>query len=153
LGFPTILYCGRDECLRVPVLQVAGLRVAQCASPEELERQLRDEPEIAAILFEEARDQTADAAAQMAKGSSAAALVLFRHPAGNSSDANFDLVIDSGTPPARWLQQVAETLLGRVHPRWAQVARDLQARRRDLLADEGAATRGSRIQPERRKCI
>ena len=83
MGFPTILYCGRDECLRVPVLQVAGLRVAQCASPEELERQLRDEPEIAAILFEEARDQTADAAAQMAKGSSAAALVLFRHPAGN----------------------------------------------------------------------
>lgn len=148
---PTILYCGRDECLRIPVLRVAGFRVAQCASSAELERQLKVEPDIAAVLLEEARNQSADAAAETAKGSSTAALILFRHPAGNSSEGKFDLVIDPATPPARWLQQVAETLLGRVQPLWAQVARDLQARRRALLADDQAARRGSRIQPERRK--
>lgn len=158
MSSPTILYCGTDECLRIPVLEVAGFRVARCGSLEELQRRLEEAPEIGVVLFEEADGSSADSAAGVVKESSAAARILFRHPAGSSSEANFDLVIGSGTPPARWLQQVAETLLARAgfgdaRAGWAQIARDLQARRRDLPSEnEGtAARRRHRIQGEKRR--
>lgn len=115
-----------------------------------------DEPGIAMVLFEEGRGRSADSAADLARKHSAAALVLFRHPAGDSSESIFDRVVDPATPPARWLQQVAEMLLtqaGFAHATtgWARIARTLQARRRDLPLDE-VSERGYRIQPERRKC-
>lgn len=147
----TILYFGMDECLRVPVLQAAGFHVARCASLLELERALEEEPEIAAVLFEEGRDRPADAVAEQVRQRSKAALVLFRYPAGESSEANFDLVIDPAKFPARWLQQLAEIILARMAPRWAEVARELQARRCDLPAED-SSVRGYGIQPERRKC-
>lgn len=154
MGSPTVLYLGADECLRIPVLQIAGFRVARCASVTELERHLADAPAIGAVVFEEERGTTANAAAELARQASTAALVLFRHPAGDSSEAKFDLVIDPATPPARWLQQVAQLLLARTAPGWAQVARELQARRGDwpANADRPASSRGFGIQPERRKC-
>jgi hypothetical protein len=156
LGSPTLLYCGADDCLRIPVLRVAGFRVARCASLAELERRLVDEPGIAMVLFEEGRGNPADSAAALARKHSSAALVLFRHPAGDSSESMFDRVIDPATPPAKWLQQVAEMLLtqagfAHVTTGWARIARNLQSRRQDLLLDEGS-DRGYRIQPEQRKC-
>ncbi len=157
MGSPTILYCGMDDCLRIPVLQVAGFHVARCASMMELEHWLEDEPEIGAVLFEEARGKPADSAAELARERSTAALMLFRHPAGDSSEKNFDLIIDPATPPARWLQQVAEILLARAGfagatPGWAQIARDLQERRRDLPQESEDSHRGYRIQPKKRRC-
>jgi hypothetical protein len=159
LGSPTILYYGTDDCLRIPVLQVAGFHVARCASLTELETWLTETPEIAAVLFEESRARNADAAAELARKCSTAALVLFRHPSGDSSEAKFDRVIAPATPPLHWLRKVAEILLARVAsaqaaPGWAQVARDLQARRQDLPPDEdsGVRSRARRIQPEKRRC-
>jgi hypothetical protein len=158
LGSPTVLYCGADDCLRIPVLRAAGFRVASCDSVTELERRLEDEPEIAVVLFEEARGKPADAAPDLARERSTAALVLFRHPAGDSSEGKFDLVIDPATPPARWLQLVAEILLSRAGFSgatlgWPQIARDVQARRRDWPAEnEGSVrSRGYGIQPEKRR--
>lgn len=152
MGSATILYCGADECLRIPVLRVAGFRVARCASSAELTQQLEDTPEIAAILFEERRGRPADDAADRARERSVAALVLFRHPAGDSCEQKFDLVIDPATPPAGWLRQVADLVLAQATPGWAQIARQLRSRRHDLPADDQrpASSRGFRIQPERR---
>lgn len=158
MASPTVLYCGADDCLRIPVLQVAGFRVAGCASVTDLVRRLDDDPEVAMVLFEEARGQSADLALELARQRTTAALVLFRHPAGDSSEARFDLVIDPATPPARWLQRVSELLLARAGfsgapSAWAQVARRLDARRRNGLPDEGSVrSRGYRIQPEKRRC-
>lgn len=154
LGSPTVLYCGADDCLRIPVLKVAGFHVAGCASIAELERRLEDDPGIPMVLFEEARGNTADAALALARQRSTAALVLFRHPAGESTERSFDLVIDPATPPARWLQRVSELLLARAGfsgapSAWTEVARTLESRRRHLQAVPGG--RPFRIQPERRK--
>jgi len=158
LGSPTVLYCGADDCLRIPVLRVAGFHVAGCPSVTELARHLDDDPAIAMVLFEEARGHSADAAQALVRQRSTAALVLFRHPAGGSSERNFDLVIDPATPPSFWLQRVSEVLLSRAGfsgapAAWTQVARSLEARRRNGLPDEGSVrTRGYRIQPEKRRC-
>lgn len=144
--------------MRIPVLRVAGFHVARCASVDELECRLQDDPEIAMVLFEEARGQSADSALALARRRSTAVLALFRHPAGESSEATFDLVIDPATPPARWLHRVSELLLARAGFTgapcgWAQVARSLESRRRNGLPDEGSVrARGYRIQPEKRRC-
>lgn len=153
MGSPSILYFGADECLRIPVLQVAGFRVQRCASLAHLERHLAEAPAISAVIFEEERGKTADTAAELTRRSSVAVRVLFRHPDGDSAETHFDLVIDPATPPDRWLQQLAGVLLARVSGKWAEVARELQARRRDLPADPPSdSAPGFRIQPERRKC-
>jgi len=157
LGSPTVLYCGADDCLRIPVLRVAGFRVAHCASIGELENRLESDPETAVVLFEEGRGRSADAAVDLARLRSTAALVLFRHPAGDSSEEKFDLIIDPATLPARWLQSLAETLLSRAGfaaaaSCWTQIARDLQARRRDLPPENRSRLPGVRIQLEKRRC-
>ena len=156
MGSPTILYCGTDDCLRIPVLRVAGFRVASCASVAELERQLDDAPEVAAVLFEESRGKAADAAAERVRERSRAALVLFRHPAGDSNEGKFDLVVVPATPPARWLQQVAEMLLARVGlaelpSGWTRVARDLQVKTKDLPAGIGDRATRPGIQADKRR--
>jgi len=156
VGSPTILYCGADDCLRIPVLRVAGFRVAHCASATELARRLEDAPEIGAVLFEESRGKPADAAAELARQRSSAALVLFRHPAGESSEEKFDLVVVPATSPARWLQEVAEMLLARGGmaelPRgWAHVAHDLQPNPKDPPAGSCDAASGPGIQAEKRR--
>lgn len=157
MGSPTILYCGNDDCLRVPVLQAAGFRVARCASVTELERRLGEVPGPAAVIFAEGRGDPADAAARLTRQSSRAALVLFRHPAGDSREEHFDLVIDPVTPPMRWLRQLAEIVLARAGfdeatPGWGQIARDLQARRGDVPGENGSSGGAYGIQPPKRRC-
>jgi hypothetical protein len=126
----TLLYCGADDCRRVPVLSQAGFRVVPCASVAELAQALKETPDVAAILFQEERGNPADAAAELAWKRSSAARVLFQHPSGESSAEKFDLIVAPGTPPSRWRQQLAQLVLSRERftefsPSWARIAHKL----------------------------
>lgn len=142
MGVPSIVFFGPDDSLRIPVLAHAGYRVEACEALAELSRIL-DAPGLDALICSEAPGRPADAAALLARRRGDLALILFQHPAMDTRDSLFDMVIAPGTLPGRWLQMVAERLYRRSGQRpvespaaaeraWSEIARDLRSMHRGV---------------------
>lgn len=170
MGAPAIVYFGSDECLRVEVLRRAGLEVTHCASVAELMGAIEETPRPDAIVFGEERGKVLDEAVRAAKARTAAARILFQHPWTTSNEREFDLVVQSGTAPERWLEEIARTVVqtrGSALQKpavagkgWGEIARELQTMRRRFASAGGECGWAARdlgemrrIQPGRRKLL
>ncbi len=170
MGVPAIVYFGSDQCLRVEVLQQAGLEVIRCASVSELMGAIEGTPRPDAIVFAEEPGKLLDDAVRAVKERTGVVRILFQHSLTASNEREFDMVVHPGTSPERWLEEMARTVMqtrGGAAQRpaaagkgWGEIARELQSMRRQVSAPGGESGstmrdfgRMRRIQPGRRKLL
>ena len=103
-----IIHFGIDDCRRLPVLEHAGYEVEDCNVFSQLMAALQRR-ELTAIVFADDRRAVPEVA-HLARIHSSAPMVLFQSPSGQYDAFQFDLVIPTLTPPAEWLNSIAETI-------------------------------------------
>lgn len=108
-----IVHFGKDDCHRVSVLRSAGYAVEDCRSLRAFREALVADGKPDAVFITEREDSLQGVAITLSKSCSSAPLVLFRRGHGDLRDEGFDLVVDSLTPPARWLGEVGELIARR----------------------------------------
>lgn len=101
-----IIHYGTDECHRLTVLRRSGYSVDECNSLIQLSDALSVEDGADAVFFSETEGVLPEAAVSLAKARPQVPFVLFRCSNGGYKEETFDLVIESLTPPQKWLNEV-----------------------------------------------
>jgi hypothetical protein len=104
-----IVHFGLDECSRVLVLQRAGYDVEVCPDSLRELNHLLQEPADAVVLSENGTEHVVEAAS-LSRSITLAPIVLFKDAASFRDDSTFDIVIPALTPPAQWLERIAEVI-------------------------------------------
>jgi len=121
-----VVHYGVDECHRLTVLRSAGYAVDNCSSLPQLREALSTEGKPQAVFVTEDDRDSPRPVISIAKSCSSAPLVLFRRSNAIFDEENFDLVIDSLTPPTQWLNEVQELIVN---------GQTLRARSRELVRE------------------
>ena len=107
-----IIHFGTDDCHRLTVLRSAGYAVEDCRSLHAFREALTSDGKPEAVLITECEGSLQGDAISLSRSRTPVPLVLFRRSNGDLRDESFDLVIDSLTPPTRWLVEI-DDLIGR----------------------------------------
>jgi hypothetical protein len=105
-----IIHFGKDDCHRVSVLRSAGYAVEDCRSLRAFREALAADGRPDAVFITEREGNLQGDAISLSKSYSPAPLVLFRRSNSDLSGERFDLVIDSLTPPTRWLVEIGDLI-------------------------------------------
>jgi hypothetical protein len=105
---PQILHF--NDRYRVMVLRSVGYSVQECSSPGELVQLSKSGIQTDMICVSEGLEPPPLDALAIAKRTCAAPVVLFRGTTRVYSDFNFDLEIETLTPPAKWLSDIRRLL-------------------------------------------
>jgi hypothetical protein len=103
-----IIHFGKDDCHRVSVLRSEGYAVEDCRSLRAFREALEAQPD--AVFITEREGSLQKDAVSLSRSCSTAPLVLFRRSNSDLRGESFDLVIDSLSPPTRWLMEIGELL-------------------------------------------
>ncbi len=105
-----VIHFGRDDCHRVSVLRSAGYAVEDCRSLRAFREALAVDGRPDAVFITEREGNPQGDAVSLSKSCSSAPLVLFRRSNSELGEESFDLVIDTLTPPTRWLVEIGELI-------------------------------------------
>lgn len=107
-----VIHFGTDECHRLRVLRSVGYSVDDCASLAQLRAELAAHEETAAVCITEDLAEPPETAASFVRSCTPAPVVLFRRTNRECEEAPFDLVVDTLTPPQKWLSEIQELIAG-----------------------------------------
>lgn len=107
---PRVIHFGTDECHRITVLRSVGYSVDDCSSLTQLRAQLSSDADALAVCITEDLAGPPEAAASVAKSCSSAPLVLFRRSNGDCEETAFDLIVETLTPPQKWLNEIEDLI-------------------------------------------
>lgn len=102
----TLVHFGLDQCFRIPVLEKAGFRIADCDSLDALSLQLMQQPK--ALLLEDEPLAEIDCAISLSRSYADVPVVYFRCSPDIPAIRSKDLVIPSFTAPDDWLREIRE---------------------------------------------
>lgn len=125
-----VIHYGIDDCYRLTVLRGIGYSVEDCSSLAQLRTALSSNLEADAVFISETEGDMPEAPAVLAKSTSQAPLVLFRHSNRICCEEKFDLIVETLTPPQKWLNDVKALI---------QRGRRLRARSNPLLQSNAAS--------------
>jgi hypothetical protein len=114
-----LIHFGSDDCHRVNVLRSAGYSVDDCRSMRAFREALSADRKPAAVFITEREGDPTGDAISLTKSHSAAPVIFFRRSHCDLSNENFDLVIESLTPPEQWLQEIDQLIARCPEPRGA----------------------------------
>jgi hypothetical protein len=92
------------------VLQEAGYSVKGCRSVMEFRAALRSSGAADAVVITDETGNLPSEAISVAKSDSPVPVILFANSMSTYSESNFDLVVPSLTPPAKWLAKIQEKI-------------------------------------------
>lgn len=105
-----IIHFGGDGCNRLAVLELAGYEVQSCNSVSDLLSALSDDHQPDAVVITELGGDPEESTVELARERSEAPLILFQSADCRCSEAEFDLVIPTLTPPRFWLERIAAAI-------------------------------------------
>jgi hypothetical protein len=140
----TILHVGEDICYRIPLMEMAGLRVRQApCTVEGLRRALGAHEQFSSLAFEVETGPVPVPVLNVAR-SQPSPLVLFENPTTECLPDPFDLVIPHHTPPDVWLQCL-RVVIGH--------SRELREFSRQLREDAAGTRQNSKQLLEKLTCM
>lgn len=104
---PTIVYFGRDNCFRLPILRSAGYTVETCDSLDQLAI-LASKAEV--VTLGEKPEVPIREVLALTRARSRAPVILFRNDSEAAIPKGIDLLIPALTAPEDWLKQIAGLL-------------------------------------------
>lgn len=130
-----VIHFGTDECYRITVLRSVGYSVDECSSLVQLRAELASNGEAVAICITEDFTDPPETAVPLVRSCTPAPLVLFRRSNRDYEETPFDLVIDTLTPPQRWLTEIQDVI---------QRSQALRAHSRELYIESAQLRDASR---------
>jgi hypothetical protein len=109
MAIPTVIHVGDDSCMRIPVLEITGLRVLRSGCAEsEFRTVLGQADALAAVILSDEgsdlrRTLLQSGVVETVRDLCTAPLILFRTSNNFCDESKFDLVIPPLTPPMLWL--------------------------------------------------
>ena len=105
-----IIQFGEDSCHRSMILQEAGYSVQGFKSVMEFRAALRSSGAADAVVITDETGNLPSEAISLVKSDSPAPVILFANSMSTYAESNFDLVVPSLTPPAKWLAKIQEKI-------------------------------------------
>jgi hypothetical protein len=143
------IHFGVDDCHRLKVLESAGYFVRDCNSLLQLRATLVEDKSAAAVFISGSVGMRPQAALVLARIHSAAPVILFKSRCGYCEESEFDLVVQTLTPPEAWLDEVNSLV---------EKSKDIRSRSQVLLRQSAELRRLStaarqKSQEERQRSI
>jgi len=116
MATPTVIHVGDDFCMRIPVLEITGLRVLRSGCTEREFRTVLDQTDalVAVTLSDEIDDSRKtllqSGLIETAHDLCTAPLILFRSSNSFCDESKFDLVIPALTPPTLWVPNLLRAI-------------------------------------------
>ena len=116
MATPTVIHVGDDYCMRIPVLEITGLRVLRSGCTEREFRTVLDQTDalVAVTLSDEIDDSRKtllqSGVIETAHDLCTAPLIFFRSSNSFHDESKFDLVIPALTPPTLWVPNLLRAI-------------------------------------------
>ena len=144
-GMPgQVIHVGMDYWQRTLVLNRSGFRPKLCADPESLSTVLTGTGTVDAVVISESPELDVSQVTDLVRSVASCPVILFPLEHDEYDEGKYDLVVQSLTPPDKWVQAIGATIR-----RFQETCQ-----RSQLLGRESAEAReASRLQRERSETL